>query len=151
MQKKLVPDVIKECRCLTILPDKTVHQAAALMTNENIGALVVVKGTRIVGIITERDLMRKVVAVGLEPDATLVKDVMTPNPDTVTGDMLSGQALDMMVEKGYRHLPIVDEDQKPIGMVSVRDLYQAVQAGLAEDLHACEAYVHGEDGYGIGA
>ncbi|SCA57935.1 conserved hypothetical protein [Candidatus Terasakiella magnetica] len=151
MQKKLVPNVIKECRCTTMTADKTVRDAAVLMTGQNIGALVVVDGDAIVGIVTERDMMCKVVGASVDPDTAKIADIMTPNPDTITGDALSGQALEMMVEKGYRHLPIVDESQKPIGMVSVRDLYQAVQEGLAEDLQACETYVQGGDGYGVGA
>ncbi len=151
MQKKLVPDVIKECRLTTATKDKTVRDAAVLMTAQNIGALVVVDGRRIEGIVTERDLMRKVISAGLDPDTTLVGEVMTANPDTVMAESLSGEALDMMVEKGYRHLPIVNAQGHPIGMVSVRDLYQAVQEGLAEDLQACETYVQGGESYGMGA
>jgi len=150
MQRKIVPDVIKECRCTTISPGETVREAAILMTEQNIGAAVVVEGTTIVGIVTERDMMRKVLGDNKNPDDTSVGEVMTKNPDTITGDCLSGQALDMMVEKNYRHLPIVDEGGRPIGMVSVRDLYQAVQEGLAEDLHACETYVHAGESYGVG-
>jgi len=55
-----------------------------------------------------------------------------------------------MVTKGYPHLPIVTDDGKACGMVSVRDLYQAVQEGLEDDLHVVENYVHGGDGYGAG-
>ncbi|NVK17458.1 MAG: CBS domain-containing protein [Methylocystaceae bacterium] len=151
MQKKLVPDVIAECRCTTFSPDKSVRAAAALMTEENIGALVIVEGDRVVGIMTERDVLQKIVACDLDPDDTLVRDVMTPNPDTVTGDCRAAQALQMMNSKGYRHLPILTDDGKPCGMVSVRDLYQAVQDALAEELEAVENYVHGGEGYGVGA
>ncbi|MDV7341385.1 CBS domain-containing protein [Terasakiella sp. A23] len=150
MQKRLVPDVIKECRCTTFSPDQTARDAAILMTNENIGALVIVEGDAVVGIVTERDIMRKLVGARVDPDAVKVSDIMTPNPDTVTGECLAGQALNMMVTKGYRHLPILTDDGKPCGMVSVRDLYQAVQDSLQEDLEAVENYVHGGDGYGVG-
>ncbi|WP_419797406.1 MAG: cyclic nucleotide-binding/CBS domain-containing protein [Terasakiella sp.] len=151
MQRKIVPDVIKECRCTTVTADKTVREVAVLMTAENIGAAIVVDDGGLVGIITERDLMRKVMGANQDPDVITVGDVMTRNPDTITGDCLSSQALEMMVEKGYRHLPIVDATGKPIGMVSQRDLYQAVQESLAEDLQACETYVHGGESYGVGA
>jgi len=150
MQKKIVPDVIKECRITTTTADKTVREAAVMMTGQNIGAVVVVDNGDITGILTERDMLRKVIGAKVDPDVATVGEIMTPNPDTITGDCLSGRALEMMVEKGYRHLPIVTDDGKPCGMVSVRDLYQAVQDGLAEDLQACETYVHGGDGYGVG-
>jgi len=151
MQKKLVPDVIKECRCITFGPEQNVHEAAALMTTQNIGALAVVENDELIGIVTERDMMRKVVATGVDADKTLIRDIMTANPDTVTGDCLAGQALKMMVTKGYRHLPLVTDDGKICGMVSVRDLYEAVQDGLKEDLESVENYVHGGDGYGVGS
>jgi len=151
MQKKLFPGVIKECRCTTFAPDKSAREAAVLMTEQNIGALVIVEGDNIVGIVTERDMLRKIVGSNVDPDSAKVSDIMTPNPDTVTGECMAGQALQMMVNKGYRHLPIVTDDGKPCGMVSVRDLYQAVQEGLEDDLHAVENYVQGGDGYGVGA
>lgn len=151
MQKKIVPDVIQECRCFTITRDKTARETAILMTQENIGAVIVVDGAGITGIVTERDLMRKVIGSAKDPDTTSVGDIMTVNPDTITGDCLSSRALEMMVEKGYRHLPIVDEAGKPCGMVSQRDLYQAVHESLTQDLQACETYVHGGESYGVGA
>jgi len=143
MQRKLVPDLIKECRCTTLPSSKTVHEAAALMTELNIGALVIVDEKAIIGILTERDIMRKVVAADINPHQTSIADVMTHNPDTVTGDCTAQQALRMMTERGYRHLPIVTDDGKPCAMVSVRDLFQAVKEGLQEDLHAVESYVYG--------
>jgi signal-transduction protein with cAMP-binding, CBS, and nucleotidyltransferase domain len=150
MQKKLFPGVIKECRCTTFDPDKTAREAATLMTGQNIGALVITEGEDIIGIVTERDMLRKVVGANVDPDAIKVRDIMTPNPDTVTGECMAKQALEMMVNKGYRHLPIVTDEGKACGMVSVRDLYQAVLEGLEDDLHAVEDYVHGVDGYGTG-
>ena len=151
MQRKLFPDVIKECRCTTFSPDKSVREAATLMTGQNIGALVVVENDELIGIVTERDMMRKVVATGIDTDSTIIRDIMTPNPDVVTGDCLASKALEMMVTKGYRHLPIVTDEGKTCGMVSVRDLYEAVQSGLKEDLESVEKYVHGSDGYGVGS
>jgi CBS domain-containing protein len=150
MQRKLFPDVIKECRCTTFSPDGTVQAAAALMTQHNIGALVVVEKDDVIGIVTERDIMRKVVAAGIDPDKTPVRNIMTANPDVVTGDCFASKALEMMVSKGYRHLPIVTDDGKICSMVSVRDLYEAVQDSLKEDLVNVENYVLGGEGYGGG-
>ena len=151
MQRKLFPGVIKECRCTTFSPDKTVREAAVLMTGQNIGALVVVENDELIGIVTERDMMRKVLGAGIDPDSTDIRAIMTPNPDVVTGECLASKALEMMVTKGYRHLPIVTDDGKACGMVSVRDLYEAVQSGLKEDLETVENYVQGGDGYGVGS
>lgn len=150
MRRRLVPDVIKECQCETIDPNRSVRDASFIMAERNIGALIVVSSESIDGIITERDLMCKVLAAGLDPQTTLVSEIMTPNPDTVGPDCTASKALEMMVTKGYRHLPIVNEEMVPIGMVSVRDLYEAVQVSLEEDLQKCELYVHGGESYGIG-
>lgn len=150
MQRKLVPDVIKECHCTSITGDKTVLDAAQIMTEENIGALIVVSGKSIEGIITERDMMRKIVAEQRDPSTVKVKEIMTANPDTVGPDCTASQALNMMSSKRYRHLPIVNEEMEPIGMVSVRDLYEAVQTGLVEDLQTVEMYVQGGETYGGG-
>ena len=71
---------------------------------------------------------------------------MTPDPDTLSGDDLAGSALERMSERGYRHLPVVDNG-KVIGMVSIRDLYRMAKEMLEADLRDREAFIFG-DGYG---
>ena len=105
----------------------TVLQAARLMKEHNIGALLIVDGTRLTGIFTERDALMRVVAGALDASITRVGDVMTPQPQTIHPDDPFVKALRMMHEGRFRHLPVV-EYGRPLGMVSVRD-------ALSEDLH----------------
>ena len=97
----------------------SVVKAAKLIAARRIGAVMVVDDERLVGIFTERDLAVRVVARELDVRTTMLADVMTANPFTVAPDRSFGYALNLMVEKGFRHLPVV-ENGKPIGIVSAR-------------------------------
>ena len=99
----------------------TVRDAAALMTGRNIGAVIVLRDGRMSGIFTERDLMTKVAAHGLDCASTLVRDVMTRDVVTVSPDVELNTCLRTMTEGGFRHLPVVDPEGEPMGMVSQRD------------------------------
>ena len=105
----------------------SVVAAARLMKQHNIGALLVLDGTRLIGIFTERDALFRVLAAGLDPDATKLGDVMTRQPQTIHPDEPFLRALRVMHEGKFRHLPVVEYD-RPLGMVSVRD-------ALDEDLY----------------
>lgn len=98
----------------------TVKEAAALMKTKRIGALLIVVGGRLTGIFTERDALFRVLAEGLDPDKTLVADVMTRDPQTIGPDKPLAHALHIMHDAGFRHMPVV-QDGIPLGMVSVRD------------------------------
>ncbi|HEY5307660.1 MAG TPA: CBS domain-containing protein [Casimicrobiaceae bacterium] len=98
----------------------TVIEAARTMKDHNIGALLVVNGSRLCGIFTERDALFRVLAMGRDPGSTLVADVMTAQPQTIHPDEPFLHALRVMHRGRFRHLPVV-EDDRPLGMVSVRD------------------------------
>jgi CBS domain-containing protein len=100
-------------------PKILVDQAAKLMAAKNVGAILVVDDGRLVGIFTERDLLVRVVARGLDAHVTQLGEVMTRSPQTIDPDKPFGYALLVMHEKGFRHLPVVDGG-KPIGIVSSR-------------------------------
>jgi CBS domain-containing protein len=100
-------------------PETTVSKAAKLMAAKNVGAMMVVEDGHLVGIFTERDVVFRVVARGLDARTTAVSEVMSPAPHTVHPDKPFGYALLVMHENGFRHLPVV-EDGKPIGIVSAR-------------------------------
>jgi CBS domain-containing protein len=97
----------------------TVADAVALMRRENVGCVLVCDGERLVGLFTERDLMCRVLAVG-KPLTLTVAEVMTPEPVTV----LPGDPIRVAVRKmkagGHRHLPVVDENGRPVGILSVK-------------------------------
>jgi CBS domain-containing protein len=96
-----------------------VARAARLMERKNVGALLVVDGGKLVGIFTERDVVFRVVAHGLDVRTTRVGDVMSRSPQTVEPDERFGYALLIMHEKGFRHLPVVD-DGRIVGILSAR-------------------------------
>src|SRR4051812_1513597 len=105
----------------------TVVDAARIMKRANIGALLVVDHTRLIGIFTERDALFRLLAEGRDPHATRLAEVMTAQPQTIHPDEPFVRALRMMHEGNFRHLPVVEFD-RPIGVVSVRD-------ALDEDLY----------------
>jgi CBS domain-containing protein len=99
-------------------PAQTVAEAVALMRHEQVGCVLVGEDQHIVGIFTERDLMRRVMATGM-PLTLPLSECMTPDPVTVHPKEPIGSAVRRMEEGGYRHLPVVD-DGKPVGILSVK-------------------------------
>lgn len=102
-------------------PDASVAETVQEMCDRGVGSICVIGDDRLVGIFTERDLMKRVVAPGLDPMVTPLGDVMTPEPVCVTADTAVGTALHVMEERGLRHLPVVEQDRL-VGLVSLRDL-----------------------------
>ena len=119
MFSQRVRSVMKLEKILTAAPETTVSKAAKLMEDKNVGAVMVVENERLVGIFTERDAVFRVIAQGRDVQTTRLADVMTTAPLTVDPDKTFGYALLMMHEKGFRHVPVI-ENGKPIGIVSAR-------------------------------
>ena len=114
-----VRSVMQRRKVLKAPPETLVSKAAKLMADKNVGAVMVVEDERLIGIFTERDIVFRVVARGLCARTTRLADVMTPAPDTVDPDKAFGYALLIMHERGFRHLPVI-QDSKLIGIVSSR-------------------------------
>ncbi|MEZ7880363.1 MAG: CBS domain-containing protein [Rhodospirillales bacterium] len=147
MQRKIVPNVVARKKVVTVVVEDTAFQAAKLMADNHIAALVVVDGeSKIIGIVTERDMTQRIIAAGLDGKTTPVKHIMTENPDTLSPEDSAGDALELMQTRNYRHLPVT-EDGKCIAVVSIRDLYASVKEALEEDIRETEAFVFG-DRYG---
>ena len=108
---------------LTVEAGLPVVAVARRMADRNVGAVLVLEGGRLAGIMTERDLMRAV-ARGLRDDA-VVGECMTADPDTIAPDDTIEHAAVLMIHGGYRHLPVVDGDDV-VGVISIRDLVQVV-------------------------
>ncbi len=104
---------------LTIEPDAGLGEAARRMAARAVGAVVVLDGERLVGIVTERDVL-KAVAAGLREDAR-VAEWMTRHPETVESGEATDHAASLMIHGGFRHLPVVDEG-RVLGILSIRDL-----------------------------
>ena len=120
MPQRAIRTIIEDQQPITASSDITVAQAAALMRQHRIGAMLVVDDGRLAGIFTERDALFRVIAGGRDPAATRVADVMTSNPRTIAPDRPFGHALHLMYEGEFRHVPVV-ENGRPLGMVSARD------------------------------
>jgi CBS domain-containing protein len=114
-----VREIMDRHKLLTVGPDTTVREAAALMAKRGVGAILVIQEKRLVGIFTERDIVFRVVARGLETSGTRLAEVMTPDPKTIAPDKAYGVAMLTMHENGFRHLPVI-ENGVPIGIVSSR-------------------------------
>jgi CBS domain-containing protein len=119
MYTERVKDVIDPAKTVIAPSTITVQAAARRMAEKHAGALMVVDDEHLVGIFTERDIAFRVVAVGRDPRTTSLADVMTPAPVTMGPNQLFGEALHVMHEHGFRHLPII-EGGLPIGIVSAR-------------------------------
>lgn len=114
---------------LSVNADQKVMEAVRLMTEFNIGAVPVLRDGELVGIFSERDLMRRVVAAGRSPGMTEVCEVMTSKPRTVSVDTDVDECIAMMREAGFRHVPVVDEAHKLRGVVSLRDIVMRSNRG----------------------
>lgn len=107
---------------ISLGPQASVFEAACVMTRANCGSVLIIdQGTRLLGILTERDLMRRVMARGVDPAATAVSAVMTPEPHCVPPEMKVADAVLIMIERGFRHLPVINEAGKILGVFSSRD------------------------------
>ena len=135
MARKIIPDVVHDQELVQLAPDATVREAARQMAARQVGATLVGKSGRLVGIFTERDLLARVVACGLDPAKTKLAEVMTRDPATVAPSQRSLDALHVMDEGGFRHLAVVDRGRVR-GIVSLRDFVtgeiEAMQAERAE-------------------
>jgi len=121
--------------------DMTIREVAAYMTERRVGAVAVLEGTRLAGIISERDIMGRVVARSASPDTTRVKDVMTRELVVAHIGDTHEEGLRKMKQAGCRHLPVVEGDRL-VGMVSQRDLLQVDLTEKDEEIRWLNAYIH---------
>jgi CBS domain-containing protein len=122
MSERTVFQSIAKKHVLSLPPQASVREAACVMTRANCGSVLVMEPPDLlVGILTERDLMNRVLAKALDPEGTTVREVMTPNPQCVPPETPVSDAVLTMLERGFRHLPIVAAGQKVLGVFSIRD------------------------------
>lgn len=126
----------------SVEPSVTVFKAIELMCEKNIGGLVIVEAGKLVGIFTERDYARKLILKGKSSKDTLISELMTPNPITVSPDNTVEDCMKIMTDKHIRHLPVLDKDQL-VGVISIGDLVKMIieeQKFIIENL---EQYITG--------
>lgn len=112
-------------------PDDTLAEASAKMWREQTGSLLVMEEERMIGIVTERDVLR-FVAEGHDPKNVSVRDAMTKNVVTVEPNVTLRQAASIMFEKWFRHLPVVGDEGELVGIISLRDLVTLLAEGMEE-------------------
>lgn len=146
MPRRIIRDLLAGRTLVSGSKDMTVRAACRLMAEKKIGALLVVEAGRIAGIFTERDALNKVLAGGLDPDRTLLSQVMVADLQTIGADKPLAYALHLMAEGGFRHVPVLDDDGSPLGMVSARDALGQDMVDLERELKRREE-LEGSIGY----
>jgi CBS domain-containing protein len=122
MTDRTVIQSITQRPVVTTSTQSSAYQAAGIMTKANCGSILIVDAAgALLGIFTERDVMTRVVAKGLDPEKTLLSEVMTKNPRFIAPDTTVSDAVLLMLERGFRHLPILSASSKIIGVFSIRD------------------------------
>lgn len=122
MAERTVFQSIPKRLILSLTPQASVWEAACAMTRANFSSVLVLEPPdRLVGIVTERDLTTRVLARALDPKKTPLSQVMTAHPQCVTPETKVSDAVQIMIERGFRHLPILGADHKLMGVFSVRD------------------------------
>lgn len=123
-----------------VSPSSTVFDAVHLMNDQKVGAVAVANDSVLAGIFTERDLMIRVVLEGRDPKTTPIADVMTAECISAKKDLSMGEALQIMTEKHFRHLPVVDDDDKVLGLLSIRNLLHQRVDKLSQELDSVVAF-----------
>ena len=126
----------------TIAPAAPVLEAIQRMAERRVGALVVMDGGQLAGIVSERDYARKVILQGRSSAQTAVADIMSPQPLTVSPDTDVFDCMRLCTERRVRHLPVV-EGERVIGVISIGDLVKAVIDEQAEELAQLQRYIAG--------
>jgi CBS domain-containing protein len=126
-----------------VLPEASVLEAIKVLASEDIGAAVVMIGDRLAGIFSERDYTRKVILKGRSSDTTRVQEIMTSNVVVVNPRTNTRDCMALMIEKGIRHLPVIEEG-RVVGMVSIRDIVGDIIADQDFTIEQLEHYISGQ-------
>lgn len=126
----------------TIGPEEPVLEAIQIMADKHIGALPVVRGDELIGILSERDYARKVILLGRSSSDTPVWQIMSSPVETVAPDEAVHRCMEIMTERRIRHLPVVDRGQL-VGMISIGDLVKAVIEEQQQTITQLERYIAG--------
>ncbi|MBI2349335.1 MAG: CBS domain-containing protein [Deltaproteobacteria bacterium] len=126
----------------SIAPDVSVYDAMKLMADKEIGSLMVMEGTKLVGIISERDYARKVILQGRSSRTTQVREIMTSRVVYAQPDQNIEECMALVTEKRVRHLPVIDEGQL-VGVISIGDLVKSIISEQKFIIEQLERYIRG--------
>ena len=126
----------------SVSPESTVYDAIKMMADKNVGALLVLEGDKLSGIISERDYARKVILKGKSSKDTRVREIMTSSVVTITPEQSIEECMGLMTTKHIRHLPVL-EDKKLVGMISIGDVVKAIISEQQHTIKDLENYITG--------
>jgi CBS domain-containing protein len=135
-----IRDLISNRTIHYVQPTQTVIEAASYMVDRNVGAVPVLDGTRLVGIFSERDIMKRVVTEGRDPRSTRISEVMSTDLRTLEPGASSEDAMCLMQTHGVRHLPVCD-GRTLVGFLSLRDLLRCTLDEKSGEAEAMRAYI----------
>ena len=142
---KIIRDILeaKGHEVYTISPDATVYEALSLMAEKNVGALVILEGETLEGLISERDYARKIILKGKFSKDTPVHEIMSREPVTVTMDDDLEHCMELMTDKRVRHLPVVEEGRL-LGIISIGDVVKGIIDHKEFIIQQLEKYIKGQ-------
>jgi CBS domain-containing protein len=125
-------------------PGATVYSAIELMADKRVGALLVIDGDQLAGIISERDYARKIILQGKSSSDTFVREIMTPSPITVRCETSVDEAMRIMVDNRIRHLPVINSEGQVAGVLSIGDLVKWIVTSQDETIEHLQHYIAGD-------
>ncbi|HVN78674.1 MAG TPA: CBS domain-containing protein [Terriglobia bacterium] len=126
----------------SVTPGTSVFDALKLMADKNVGAVLVMEGSQLAGIFSERDYARKVILKGKSSKEMTVQEIMTEKVDCISLSQTVRECMTLMTEKHHRHLPVVDEE-RVVGMISIGDVVKAIISDQEFTIEQLESYITG--------
>jgi len=142
---KIVKDILqaKGHEVWSISPDRSVYDALTLMAEKNVGALVVMERDRVIGMISERDYARNVILKGKSSKELAVQEIMTSRVVCVRPEQTMEECMELMTDKHIRHLPVLDDEKRLVGLISIGDVVKAIIVEKEFIIGQLEDYITG--------